>query len=1116
MNQISSPSPNSDIASDTSVVEGQKILPARDADASLTTTCVTNLVFDEPGTGDEFGPHQRIADAIAAVIDEGDKSVALGVEGAWGSGKTTVVNLLRNSLNHREQDYALITFDAWAHEGDPLRRTFLESVIEQLNEKQRGHEKDARWIDPDLWKTKLDEVAKRRTVEENKNVPKLGKWDKALVVSLLFVPIGNALLGSALREGVTLRWGGEPAWKFLWQFPPGLLFILAPLAVILWRRYWKGEKWDDLNIWTLLTSKGVSESRTETYKTPEPTSLEFEKSFLELTKEALKNPKRKIILVIDNLDRVDSDDALTIWSTLQTFFQHKPSEKYGWLSRLWTVVLYDPRGLSALWSSAGDGASAPTSSVYKSFVDKTFQVRFEVPAPVLSEWRDFLMQKLQDAFPSHSEDWHTVYRVRALHSTTRRPTARELKLFVNQIGALHRQWARGALREQDEYPLPHIACYVILREAYEDLLPYLLNGSLPHQNDKNLLGPDISRSLAGLAFNIERDRGYQMLLDGPIRSALIDGRSNDIRGWAEKSDGFWEVLEGVVSSDWFGDEPLLIANAAKTLEESGVLSTTDRREVRTVEDALCGSAERIKLWSYDETGRAQGLATLCRWSARRKNEGEAERFAKTIVKAMTGWLLQDSHTRSVDTAKWLKVARLIADEVSPSEALPLYDEGIVAPIGDLFKYPTRLTPSQIGYSLEVLFELANHGDPIPSAAEKLQSLASSAEFLAYLEKSPDRGDFTRALCLLTVLVYRPGGMGGLKDEDVVGETSVRDVLADPPTGLISRFTDLLAQHRRLGLLLDMLDNMPFAEQFVMSSLRYIAKDKIEYTESLFTPEEFIERYSDLRHRVDTHKTEHELMPILTARMLETTPLIKYISDSNFNVKSVELYATVYSASENEALKAWCYRGLKSVNEGQWKLSLRAESGWFELILGLGAPTEGEALGHEFSHALLKCGKEIIEGTLDPESPLLWQSLPMALGAAERDQLRTGLLNALIEAGGSVPDKFIEAFGEEMADQVLLNSQPRIFSDVFVPIVEVKSLRAIKWLTRILPLLDAHKVALGDLQALATLQSKINSLTSDVMTPGHTADDNAAVSSLKEAWSNFLNAANSLPGVLIQQ
>ena len=74
-------------------------------------------------------------------------------------------------------------------------------------------------------------------------------------------------------------------------------------------------------------------------------------------------------------------------------------------------------------------------------------------------------------------------------------------------------------------------------------------------------------------------------------------------------------MEDVVTRDWFGDEPLLLANAAPVLEESGLLTSTDRPEARHVVDSFCQGAERVNSWPFDESGRANGLATLCRWKA---------------------------------------------------------------------------------------------------------------------------------------------------------------------------------------------------------------------------------------------------------------------------------------------------------------------------------------------------------------------------------------------------------------------------------------------------------------------------------------------------------------------
>ena len=51
---------------------------------------------------------------------------------------------------------------------------------------------------------------------------------------------------------------------------------------------------------------------------------------------------------------------------------------------------------------------------------------------------------------------------------TSAPTPRDLKTLVNQVGALHREW-------QDEFPLSHLACYVLFQRDCEDVRKALLS-----------------------------------------------------------------------------------------------------------------------------------------------------------------------------------------------------------------------------------------------------------------------------------------------------------------------------------------------------------------------------------------------------------------------------------------------------------------------------------------------------------------------------------------------------------------------------------------------------------------------------------------------------------------
>ncbi len=90
-------------------------------------SCPTRLIEDTPANHDAFakegavGPHLRVANAIVDLITSPNETggISIGLEGGWGAGKTTTINLIRDALS-RNADHTVISFDAWAHEGDPL------------------------------------------------------------------------------------------------------------------------------------------------------------------------------------------------------------------------------------------------------------------------------------------------------------------------------------------------------------------------------------------------------------------------------------------------------------------------------------------------------------------------------------------------------------------------------------------------------------------------------------------------------------------------------------------------------------------------------------------------------------------------------------------------------------------------------------------------------------------------------------------------------------------------------------------------------------------------------------------------------------------------------------
>lgn len=76
---------------------------------------------------DEFGAHSRLAKALAQALTDNPPLQVVGLLGGWGSGKSTVVQLVENKLRGKSVRFFL--YDAWLHQSDAPRRAFLEELM---------------------------------------------------------------------------------------------------------------------------------------------------------------------------------------------------------------------------------------------------------------------------------------------------------------------------------------------------------------------------------------------------------------------------------------------------------------------------------------------------------------------------------------------------------------------------------------------------------------------------------------------------------------------------------------------------------------------------------------------------------------------------------------------------------------------------------------------------------------------------------------------------------------------------------------------------------------------------------------------------------------------------
>ena len=492
------------------------------------TICRSRTLTDEPARQDELGPHLEIAKAVSSLIEEEPGGKAVALIGSWGSGKSTVVNLLNKELGASDSTDALVfVFDAWVHEGDPLRLAFLRTFAKQLRD---------RWGGPDFT-DRLDRLEKRTEETFSQAATTIDRTSAFVLLALSILPLGYLLVAEGIGRRRPEQWWG------MWL---GVLLVL-PFAYITGRALYRVLRKKPTNLPALLARQLPESITVSTVRTPDPTTLEFQRTFSEMISSALLEDtrRRRLVIVADNLDRVDRESALKAWGTMRSFFDFGPSDidDTGWTKQLWLVVPFDPGGLSRLWGNdpgehtgnSSEGAQVTTNDpLVDVFLEKTFQVTFHVPSPVLSDWREFLVSCLEKALPDHeSDEYHLVYRVvhRRVALNGHVPTPRSLKRFVNRLSAIHRQWCRQGVS------LVNQARYALVGEQVAITAQGVLVVSGEEFRDE-----ETAREMAAIHFNVPPSKAFQVLLSPRIERALQDGASDEVERLAE-TPGFFEACE---------------------------------------------------------------------------------------------------------------------------------------------------------------------------------------------------------------------------------------------------------------------------------------------------------------------------------------------------------------------------------------------------------------------------------------------------------------------------------------------------------------------------------------------------------------------------------------------
>mgnify|MGYP001561004704 CR=1 FL=1 len=340
------------------------------------------LLPDRPISPDKeedirFG-HQQLANAVFQLLKNAEPPFTIGLYGKWGVGKTTIASLVKKLACN--DNFKCLFFDAWKYERDSLRRQFLIELDRQVFNKRLGY------------KEKLNQTLSKPE--------KITVWDYIKRVFSSVVPrtigILTILLVLAFIASTFFNKNKDVSTILNLAFQLGLVGTLVSF---------------------ILSSFEVIKGSTQLHRTDSAEG--FEDHFIEAISESELRDK-KLLVVVDNLDRVEDSKAVGILSDIKTFLSRDGNEY-----KTFFLIPCDDQALrSQLSAIYGEGFD--TDEFLRKFFNLTIKIPKFIDLDLFNYVRDLLTASKVSEFQNDINlEGVIIYALR--------DNPREIKQFINSL-----------------------------------------------------------------------------------------------------------------------------------------------------------------------------------------------------------------------------------------------------------------------------------------------------------------------------------------------------------------------------------------------------------------------------------------------------------------------------------------------------------------------------------------------------------------------------------------------------------------------------------------------------------------------------------------------------------
>lgn len=357
--------------------------------------------------------YQDFANNLRKIIECNKTPFNIAIVGKWGLGKSSLINMALAPLRKKEEEYLVCDINAWKYEKDEIGKAFLKELYENVRKQKIL---SFNFFHKEYDKLVKDDLNKENIINKNGNWKKLGcfvliSFVVSLIAFFIYCKVSNDFYGINFStwefiESTSLRYCKNIG-----------SILIIPLVV------WLGKLFmDKLN---------VPVSKNYEVSFPLETQADYEIYLRNLLdKYCNKNPNKKIVVVVDDLDRLSAAKIVEALDALKIFMEY---EEFVF------IVPFDDEILK----KALDNNKLKQINDYDNrydgdmVLDKLFQYKIYLPQLIKSDMRNYAFQIcredcsdfIKEFFAGSQELFEEIVGKILIHNNVSTP--RQVKKIIN-------------------------------------------------------------------------------------------------------------------------------------------------------------------------------------------------------------------------------------------------------------------------------------------------------------------------------------------------------------------------------------------------------------------------------------------------------------------------------------------------------------------------------------------------------------------------------------------------------------------------------------------------------------------------------------------------------------